>query len=311
MRVKDTEQRLEARELKAKKESVYLMQSIERVEAARKGTEEELERLKSQRVEAAAAPRTKPEAAPAAAPPSGELVDLSQRENKVFSQNGEDGVLEAIFEAIGTTNKFYVEFGTETGVETNSRILREQKGWAGLLLDGGHENLSINLHQHFLTAENIVELFTKYSVPRDLDLLSVDVDRNDWYILRSIIGPDSAGALSSAAFRPRAIVVEYNSDWQPPDDKVVPYDGTARWDGTNFFGASIAAFSLLARFSGYTLVYADQQGVNLFFVANELQPQALFKYAGDEAALWRPPGYANCRLYYRVGGHCEDSRQSA
>ena len=56
---------------------------------------------------------------------------LESRERKVFSQQGEDGVLEAIFEYIGTTDKYYVEFGTESGVETNTRYLLEQKGWSG------------------------------------------------------------------------------------------------------------------------------------------------------------------------------------
>ena len=82
----------------------------------------------------------------------------------------------------------------------------------------------------------------------------------------------------------------------------------ARWDGTNFFGASLSAFAALGRYCGYTLVYADQRGVNLFFVADELQPEKRFAKAGDEAALWQPPGYADCQLYHRPRGHCEDSR---
>lgn len=186
---------------------------------------------------AAAAAAGVPAPAVAAAPraASGKLLTLSDKESRVFSQNGEDGVIEAIFGAIGTTNKYYVEFGTETGVETNSRRLRENLGWTGLLLDGGNEDASINLHKHFLTAENIDGLFSKYGVPRELDLLSVDVDRNDWYIMRKLVAPkpgSPAGDYSSAAYRPRVVIVEYNSDWAPPQDKVVAYDGTARWDGT-------------------------------------------------------------------------------
>lgn len=189
-----------------------------------------------------AQPRAAP---PAKAPPAhdakpaaagGALVDLSTTESRVFSQNGEDGVLAAIFGAVGTDSKFYVEFGTESGSETNSRVLREHKGWTGLLLDGGNENPAINLHQHFIDAENIGSLLAKYDVPRELDLLSVDVDRNDWYILRNLVVPTRRGEPSSALYRPRVIVVEYNSDWPPPQDKVVAYDAAARWDGTNYFG---------------------------------------------------------------------------
>jgi hypothetical protein len=79
------------------------------------------------------------------------------------------------------------------------------------------------------------------------------------------------------------------------------------WDGTNFFGASLSAFAALGRQAGYTLVYADSLGVNLFFVADELQPAQRFARAGDEAALWRPPGYADCQMYQRPAGHCEDA----
>ena len=71
--------------------------------------------------------------------------------------------------------------------------------------------------------------------------------------------------------------------------------------------ASLTAFALLGAEAGYTLVYADKKGVNLFFVANELQPTAHFLHAGDEAALWKPAGYADCQLYFRSAGHCEDS----
>ena len=72
--------------------------------------------------------------------------------------------------------------------------------------------------------------------------------------------------------------------------------------------ASLTAFALLGAEAGYTLVYADKKGVNLFFVANELQPTAHFLHAGDEAALWKPAGYADCQLYFRSAGHCEDSK---
>ena len=89
-------------------------------------------------------------------------LDLARFEKKIYSQNGEDGVLQKIFTLIGTTNKYYVEFGVEDGRECNTRILRGS--WTGLLMDGGYEDLEINLHQEFITAENVVDLFKKYDV---------------------------------------------------------------------------------------------------------------------------------------------------
>lgn len=60
------------------------------------------------------------------------LFDLAHHERKVYSQNGEDGVLEAIFAAIGVTNRFFVEFGCEDATECNTAFLLEQ-GWQGQL----------------------------------------------------------------------------------------------------------------------------------------------------------------------------------
>ena len=107
-----------------------------------------------------------------------EWVDaLKWKEKKIFSQNGEDGILEAIFDRIGEGQKYYVEFGMENGNEVNTRFLREQKNWTGLLMDGGHSNPAINLHKEFITASGICGLFEKYKVPRpSIDLLSIDVD---------------------------------------------------------------------------------------------------------------------------------------
>jgi len=234
------------------------------------------------------------------------MIDLDGSDYKVFSQNGEDGIIEAIFNAIGTTNKYYVEFGTESGSEINTRYLREKKGWDGLLLDGSNENFSINLRKHFIDAENIVDLFKKYNVPNNFDLLSVDIDRNDWYVLKSIIAPTSDGY----QFRPRVIIVEYNSEWKPPEDKVVIYDPSAMWDKTNYFSASLTAYANLGKYCNYTVVYADKKGVNLFFVANEEKPLDLFKNAGNNLVLYRSPTYLpstdNCKN--KKYGHCDDTQ---
>src|SRR5262249_30996920 len=84
----------------------------------------------------------------------GARIELSGYEKKEFSQNGEDGVIEAIFSFIGTIDNYFVEFGVEDGAECNTRYLREKYGWHGLMMDGFHENRAINLRKEFITAEN-------------------------------------------------------------------------------------------------------------------------------------------------------------
>lgn len=156
-----------------------------------------------------------------------------------YSQLGADGILHKLFHDIGTTDKYYVEFGTQSGMECNTRRLREACGWRGLLMDGGHVNASINLHKAFITRENIVSLFRQYGVPRTFDLLSVDIDGNDYHVLREVL---------RNGYSPRVVVVETNFHAQRVNDIIV-YDPYHRWDlslGNGCYGsASVAAFKAM------------------------------------------------------------------
>jgi hypothetical protein len=84
------------------------------------------------------------------------LSGLAEHEKQVFSQNGEDGIIEYVFQHIAPRSKTYVEFGTENGKQINTRNLRENFGWTGLLMDGSNENAKINLHKEFIFWDNIV-----------------------------------------------------------------------------------------------------------------------------------------------------------
>lgn len=216
-----------------------------------------------------------------------QIIDLSSFEKKVTSQNGEDGVIEAIFSFIGAETKYFVEFGTQNGDECNMRYLREQHQWRGLMMDGGHENLEINLRKEFITAENINDLFVKYNVPTNLDLLSIDVDYNDFHIWKAV----------DSRYRPKVVVIEYNAIHGATIDAVVPYGPTLGWDGTShYFGASINALAQLGRTKGYTLIYAEKRGVNLFFLRDDIVAALAsrgisFQNTGDVERLYKPPSY--------------------
>lgn len=189
------------------------------------------------------------------------ICDLWRHEWGIFSQNGEDGVLQSIFHHIGVKHREYVEFGTEDGSECNTRYWREVYNWTGLLMDGSHSNARINLHKEFVTAENINALFTKHAVSRDFDLLSIDVDFNDFWIL---------SAIDLTKFAPRVLVVEYNSHVPPHEARAVKYNATRYWDGvTDFFGVSMRTLQLWGQRNGYTLVYCESHGVNCFLVRDD------------------------------------------
>ena len=227
--------------------------------------------------------------------------EINKYEKKIYSQNGEDGIIDYIFSQIGTTNKFSVEFGVGNGFECNTVYLLEKNNWTGLMMDYGadqefqwkgvmqkawsNKNLGFtkNLKKDFrflkkmidrskrsaifqfdvkierVTAENIQELFKKYNVPKNFDLLSIDIDYNDYWVWKAITD-----------YHPRAVVIEYNSSIPPNESKSVPYDPNAIWDGTNYFGASLLALKNLGLSKGYTLVGCDNNGVNAFFIKTDL-----------------------------------------
>jgi hypothetical protein len=207
-----------------------------------------------------------------------QFANLQASERRVCSQNGEDGVLEALFARLGTTNKYFVEFGVEDGTECNTAYLL-QEGWTGLMMDGAGvcRNPLATIHREFVTAENINSLLRKHAVPQQFDLLSIDIDGNDFWVWSAIKA------------RPRVVVIEYNASVPPGVRSAIAYDPQFVTNGTDYFGASLLALKELGQRKGYTLVYCERAGVNAFFVADELLPGG-FQPAPIEK-IYRRPNY--------------------
>lgn len=224
---------------------------------------------------------------------------LNRYEFQAFSQVGDDGIIEEIFKRIGTTNQYFVEFGVENGTETNSTYLL-YKGWSGLWIDGSQENISdiqrnfsgvirenrLKAFQSFITAENIEQIFQRAQIPAEPDLLSIDIDRNDYYVWNAIRN-----------YRPRVVIVEYNAVFRPGCDFVVPYDAGAMWDGSSHTGASLDAFCRLAEQKGYKLVGCCFAGVNAYFVREDVM-EGHFTGPFTAEHHYEPPRYF---LYHRTG----------
>ncbi len=197
---------------------------------------------------------------------------LNHFEARVYSQGGEDGILREIFNRIGVTNRFFVEFGSADGQENNTVFLL-RSGWSGLWMDGAQNLVDraknkfapeiqarrLTVLSAFITAENIEHLFSQGGVPAEFDLLSIDIDRNDYWVWSKI-----------ERYRPRVVVVEYNSIFPPGVEWVVQYDPQAWWDQTSHFGASVTALEKLGRKKGYLLVGCNLGGLNAFFVREDL-----------------------------------------
>lgn len=225
---------------------------------------------------------------------SAEEIDLKQYEKSFYSQNGEDGIISKIFQVIQPSSRFCVEFGAYDGITGSNTYLLRAQGWKCLLLDRMFEIPEYNLHKEFITAENINKLFDQYNIPHDLDLLSINIDYNDFYIWKAI----------DVKFQPKLVVIEYNSTHLPNEDKIVKYRPYFAGDGTNYFGASILALYNLGRSKGYSLIYADEAGMNLFFIRDDLlkEKKISFKDINNVEKLYRVPTYGKGPN----GGHRED-----
>lgn len=191
-------------------------------------------------------------------------------ERKVFSQAGQDGIIEYLFEVIGTTNKFFVEFGAGDGLHlSNTANLRMNKGWTGLLMDEEvgfeiAEEMAIEngrrmpyVFKEHVTAENIQNLFHKYKVPFTFDFLSIDIDGNDYWVWKAI-----------KKWWPRVVSIEFNSNFGPKESVSVPYDPDHKWDGTSYYGASLRALEKLGGIKGYALVHRVLN-LDAFFVRKD------------------------------------------
>jgi hypothetical protein len=203
------------------------------------------------------------------------LSDLKSFERSVYSQGGEDGVLERIFECIGTTNRYFVEFGAKDGLElSNTAHLRLDRGWSGLLMEACAPVVE-GVVQEFVTAENINQLFVRHEVPASFDLLSIDIDGNDYWVWKAL-----------DRFRPRVVVMEYNIYFHLDDPRTVPYDPQREWDETGYHGASLAALRKLGLSKGYSLLHTDSWMPNAFFVSSELLPERFRDLPISEVTDW-------------------------
>uniref|UniRef100_A0A6C0CPV2 Methyltransferase FkbM domain-containing protein n=1 Tax=viral metagenome TaxID=1070528 RepID=A0A6C0CPV2_9ZZZZ len=227
-------------------------------------------------------------------------IDLSQHEYRFFSQNGEDGILIKLIQLLYENyhDHIYVEFGVEDGKQCNTRVLHDFYNWTGLQMDGSYTKDNdgcYGIKFEFITRENIVSLFDKYKVPQHINVLSIDIDFNDFYVLKEIV---------NHAYTMDIIVCEYNATHLPHEDKVVTYQSNMQWDYTNYFGASLLAFYNLLSPHGYTLVYCESRGVNCFFVRTELlsSRHLTLKDMNDVTTLYKSPKYGQGPN----GGHRED-----
>lgn len=198
--------------------------------------------------------------------------DMTRYELSVFSQNGEDGVVVEMLNRIGVGPRYFVEFGIEDGTQGNCVLLADVLGWSGLFIEADpddHRLLSdkytgtdVTVLQDKVTVERFNEILAAAGVPADFDVLSIDIDGNDVYVWDALEG-----------FRPRIVVIEYNSGILRDGPVAQPHDPERTWSGGSDWGASLAALDVVAARRGYRLAHTEMTGTNAFFVREDLWPQ--------------------------------------
>lgn len=225
---------------------------------------------------------------------------------KFYSQNDEDGIIREIFRRIGVTNQQFLEFGVENGLENNSLLLLHA-GWKGVWLEASDDHVAairsrfapvletgdLRVRQTLVTRDNINDLIVELELPEELDLLSIDIDSNDYYVFEAV-----------SAIRPRVVAIEYNAHFPPPIRAVVKYDENLRWRRTDYFGASLESLTALAERKGYHLVGCSITGTNAFFVRADLTEDR-FQAPFTAENFYHPPRYPLTYFAF-LGGHPAD-----
>ncbi len=200
--------------------------------------------------------------------------DLSRYEFQIFSQWGEDGILQFLIDAMPGIPESFIEFGVEDFTESNCRFLMIKDGWSGYIVDGSEKNCEairsapwywkhdLNVCCAFIDRDNINGLLQDSGFFPEPGILSVDIDGVDWFVLHAL-----------ADWRPWIVVVEYNGLFGDTSAVSVPYDPAfvrhEKHHSGLYWGASLAAFDSLLTERGYRLAGTNKAGSNAFFVRTD------------------------------------------
>ena len=209
-------------------------------------------------------------------------------EYQVFSQSGEDGIIEYLLRTIHGIEPCFIEFGVQNYCESNTRFLLKNRNWSGLVIDADPRHIEYIKNDDvfwrhdlralcsFITAENINSLIDQHKPSRDVGLLSIDIDGNDYWVWQAI-----------TCIQPTLVITEYNYRFGPTWSATIPYDSrfnreTAHYSNV-YYGASLTALWRLAQSKGYDLVGCNMCGNNAFWIRKDRRPANLAAQTPEKA----------------------------
>lgn len=200
--------------------------------------------------------------------------NIHEAEFKVFSQFGDDGIIQYLINNVDIEHKRFIEFGVEDYTESNTRFLLINNNWSGLVIDGSKRNIDyikkdqicwkydLTAVHHFIDKENINRIISDNIASRNLGILSIDIDGNDYWIWECINVVD-----------PVIVIMEYNSVFGSKHAVTIPYDpafNRTRAHYSNlYWGCSLKALCLLAESKGYEFVGSNSAGCNAYFIRKD------------------------------------------
>ena len=202
------------------------------------------------------------------------IENLSEVEFQVFSQWGDDGIIQYLINKLDIPNKTFIEFGVENYTESNTRFLILNDNWTGYVLDGSEDNViyikndavswACELHavSAFITKENINDLIKRVNFNKEVGILSIDIDGNDYWVWKEI-----------DCINPIIVIAEYNSVFGKNTSWTVPYDPAfvrkEKHFSTLYYGASLRALATLANEKGYEFIGCNSKGNNAYFIRRD------------------------------------------
>lgn len=216
---------------------------------------------------------------------------INDYEFKIFSQWGDDGIIQYLIKNIEIKNEIFIEFGVENYMESNTRFLMMNNNWSGFIMDGSTKNMNSLINRDWywkygLTQKSVwidkdnINALLESTGFSNIGLLHIDLDGNDYHILNEI---------DLSKLNPSVIIMEYNSVFGKDRKITTPYgknfDRRKAHFSNLFFGASISALNDLAVKKGYSLVCGNLAGNNAYFVRKDLLNEKVKEVSIDKAFI--------------------------
>lgn len=216
------------------------------------------------------------------------MYKLNNFRKSVYSQTGEDGIIEKLFQTLKIKKGSFCEFGAFDGMTyCNTRKLREE-GWGGVLIEANTtfiENIKHNVKEYkniqviesFITCEgdtSLDSLLKKTKLKKNFDFLSIDIDGNDLWVWKSL-----------NEYEPKVVIVEYNPNYDSTSSLTIAYDKNHTHQLDAYYSATAGAFKKLADEKNYKLV-GFTEGLNLVFCKSELS-DSFYEYSLSEIPITR------------------------